>query len=44
MWRQKKATTAIYVQVKRFDETYFVLCDENESVELLKGRVLTQLK
>lgn len=43
MWRQKKATTAIYVQVKRFAETYFVLCDEEETVDGLKGRLLQQL-
>jgi len=35
--------TAIYVRVKRFDETYFILCDEYETIETLKGRVLAIL-
>ena len=32
--------TAIHVRVKRFDETFFILCDEYETVQTLKGRVL----
>ena len=43
MWKSKKATTSIYVQVKRYAETYFVLCDEDDTVETLKGRILVQL-
>ena len=32
--------TAIYVRVKRFNDTFFVLCDEYEDVGALKGRIL----
>ena len=38
-----RATTAIYIRIKRFAETYFVLCDEYETVEGLKGRLLAVL-
>jgi len=40
----KRATTAIHVRVKRADETFFVLCDEYETVETLKSRLLTVLQ
>lgn len=40
----QKATTAIYVRVKRYAETYFILCDEFETVESLKQRLLSQLE
>lgn len=39
-----RATTAIYIRVKRFSETYFVLCDEYETVEGLKGRFVSVLQ
>ena len=32
--------TAIYVRVKRINDTFFVLCDEYEDVAAFKGRVL----
>jgi hypothetical protein len=32
--------TAIYVRVKRHDQTFFVLCDEYEEVGAFKARVL----
>ena len=32
--------TAIHVRIKRFDETFFILCDEYETVQTLKGRLL----
>ena len=32
--------TRIYVRVKRFNDTFFVLCDEYEDVGALKGRIL----
>ena len=32
--------TAIYVRVKRFNDTFFVLCDEYEDVGAFKGRIL----
>lgn len=41
---QPRATTAIHVRIKRFDETYFILCDEYETVESLKGRFLSVLE
>ena len=40
---EERATTAIYIRVKRFEETYFILCDEYETVESLKGRLLVVL-
>ena len=42
--RQKRPTTCIYVQVKRHSDTYFILCDEYDPVESLKGRVLSVLE
>ena len=41
---KERATTAIYVRIKRKEETYFLLCDEYELVETLKSRVLLLLK
>lgn len=41
---EERATTAIYVRIKRYDETYFVLADEYESVDALKGRFLIMLE
>ena len=35
-----RATTAIHIRVKRHSDTYFVLCDEYETVEGLKGRLV----
>ena len=32
--------TAIYVRVKRFNDTFFVLCDEYEDVGTFKGHLL----
>ena len=40
---EERATTAIHIRVKRFAETYFLLCDEYETVESLKGRLLAVL-
>ena len=40
---EERATTAIYVRIKRFNETHFVLCDEYESVDKMKSRLLTEL-
>ena len=40
---EERATTAIQVRIKRFAETYFVLCDEYETIESLKGRLLAVL-
>ena len=40
---EERATTAIHIRVKRFTETYFLLCDEYETVESLKGRLLAVL-
>lgn len=39
-----RATTSIYIRVKRFDETYFLLCDEYETVESLKNRLIVVLQ
>ena len=41
---EERATTAIYVRVKRYSETHFVLCDEYEIVDKLKGRLLIMLE
>ena len=41
---EERATTAIHIRVKRFQETYFLLCDEYETVESLKGRLLGVLQ
>jgi hypothetical protein len=39
-----RPTTAIYIRVKRLDDTFFLLCDEYETVESLKNRVLLVLQ
>jgi hypothetical protein len=39
----ERATTAIYIRIKHFDQTYFVLCDEYETIESLKNRLLVVL-
>ena len=36
--------TAIHVRVKRYDKTFFILCDEFETVNTLKGRVIDVLQ
>ena len=41
--RAQRATTCIYLQIKRLNETYFVLCDEYDPVESLKSRILSVL-
>ena len=41
--RAKRATTCIYVQVRRGTETYFVLADEYDHIESVKGRLLSLL-
>ena len=41
---EERATTAIYIRVKRLAETYFVLCDEYETVESVKGRLVLVLE
>ena len=41
---KNKFETAIFVMVKRYDDTYFILCDEYETVNTLKGRVLQILQ
>ena len=41
---EERATTAIYVRIKRFNETHFVLADEYETVDKLKGRFLGALE
>ena len=35
-----RPTTAIFIRVKRMNDTFFLLCDEYESVESLKNRLL----
>ena len=35
-----KFDTGIQVRIKRFNETFFVVCDEFETVQTLKGRFL----
>ena len=37
---QDKFDTAITVRVRRHQQTFFIVCDEYESVHALKGRVL----
>ena len=32
--------TAIYVRVKRYNHTFFILCDEYEEIAAFKNRVL----
>jgi len=39
----ERATSAIHIRIKRFDETYFLLCDEYETVESLKNRLIIVL-
>ena len=41
---EERATTAIYVRIKRYDETHFIICDEYETVDKLKGRLLCELE
>ena len=41
---EERATTAIYVRIKRFQETHFILVDEYETVDALKGRLLNTLE
>lgn len=41
---EDRATTAIHIRIKRFDETYFLLCDEYETVESLKNRLIAVLQ
>ena len=41
---EERATTAIYVRVKRYTETHFILVDEYETVDALKGRLLGALE
>ena len=41
---QDRATTAIQIRIKRYDETYFILCDEYETVEGIKNRLLAMLQ
>lgn len=43
LYGQNRATTAIHIRIKRHTETYFILCDEYETVESLKGRLLLVL-
>ena len=38
-----RATTAIHIRVKRHNDTYFILCDEYETVDSVKGRLLLVL-
>jgi hypothetical protein len=38
-----RPTTAIYIRVKRLDDTFFLLCDEYETVESLENRMLLVL-
>ena len=42
--RAKRATTCIYVQVRRLQDTYFILCDEYDLVESVKSRCLAVLE
>ena len=42
--RAARATTCIYLQIKRGNETYFVLCDEYDPVESLASRILNVLE
>ena len=42
--RANRATTCIYLQIKRLNETFFILCDEYDPVETLKGRILNVLE
>jgi len=38
-----RPTTAIHIRVKRQNDTFFLLCDEYETVESLKNRLLLVL-
>ena len=38
-----KYDTAIHVRIRRFEETFFILCDEYETVHTLKTRILVVL-
>ena len=40
----ERATTSIYIRIKRFTETYFLLCDEYETIESLKNRLIVVLQ
>ena len=40
---EERATTAIYVRIKRYNETHFIICDEYETVDKLVGRLLMEL-
>ena len=42
--RANRPTTVIYIQVRRYEETYFLLCDEYDPVESVKSRILTMLE
>ena len=42
--RAARATTCIYLQIKRGNETFFVLCDEYDLVESLSSRILNVLQ
>lgn len=39
-----RPTTSIYIRVKRMNDTWFLLCDEYETVESLKNRILLVLQ
>ena len=41
---EDRATTAIYVRIKRYDETHFIIADEYETLDKLKGRLLAELE
>jgi len=43
MFEEERPTTAIQVRIKRYDETYFILCDEYETIEGIKQRLLAML-
>ena len=42
--RARRATTCIYVQIKRLSDTHFILCDEYDPVESVKSRLLSVLE
>ena len=39
-----RPTTAIYIRIKRFNDTFFLLCDEYETIESLKNRLLVVMQ
>ena len=41
---KEKPTNEIFVRIRRFNETYFILCNENEEVDLLTRRFLRVLE